>query len=59
MGLLVIVVLLLVVMPALLYLVGWAVKRYTEKPPNRIGAPTTAKERGDRPGSKLTARVTE
>jgi hypothetical protein len=39
-GLLVIAVLLLVVMPVLLYLVGWGVTRYTGKLPVRIGTPS-------------------
>jgi hypothetical protein len=36
-GLLVLVVLLWVIMPALLYLVGWGVARYTKKAPAWIG----------------------
>jgi hypothetical protein len=38
-GLFVIVVLFLVIMPALLYLVGWAAKRYTDQAPVWINYP--------------------
>jgi len=38
-GLLVVVVLLLVIMPALLYVVGWGVKRYTDQTPVWINFP--------------------
>jgi uncharacterized membrane protein len=54
-GLLVIVVLLLVVMPALLYLIGWAVPRYTRKAPAWLvfAAPQTSstKPRSDAPAT--------
>jgi hypothetical protein len=40
-GLLVIAVLLLVVMPVLLYFVGWGVARFTRKAPGRIVSPVS------------------
>jgi len=47
-GVFVVVLLFLVLMPVLLYLMGWAVTRYTSKAPSWIGFP----ERGKEPGSK-------
>jgi hypothetical protein len=46
MGLLVVVVLLLVIMPALLYLLGWGAKRFTEKAPSWVGFAVEAKKPG-------------
>jgi hypothetical protein len=51
-GLFVFVVLLLVVMPGLLYLMGWAVTRYTKKAPSWIGFPTRPREPGDKPDGR-------
>jgi hypothetical protein len=48
-GLIVLVVLLLVIMPGMLYLVGWGVTRYTRKAPARIGFPVPRDELRDRP----------
>jgi len=55
--LLAIVVLLLVIMPALLYLVAFGAMRYTRKAPARIGSPTTPKKRGDTPHAEVPVRV--
>jgi hypothetical protein len=44
-GLLVIVLLLLVVMPALLYFVAWAAARFTGKSPGWLGFPDPGKKR--------------
>jgi hypothetical protein len=51
-GLLVIVVLLLVVMPALLYLVAWGAARFTRKSPGWLGFPNP----GQKPGGKAVSR---
>jgi hypothetical protein len=56
-GLLVVVVLLLVVMPVLLYLLGWAVKRYIERPPAWIGVPIPRQKLRDKPDGKALTRV--
>jgi hypothetical protein len=56
MGLLVFVFLLLVAMPALLYITGWAVKTYTEKPPQWIGFPIARETTEVKPGGELRTR---
>lgn len=56
-GLFVLVVLLLVIMPGLLYLLGWGVKRYTEKMPSWIGFPIAPKEPADKPEGEAPRRV--
>jgi len=56
-GLLVIVVLLLVIMPALLYLVGWGVKRYTDQAPVWIKFPPYHKLPIKKPEDETSARV--
>ncbi len=54
------VVLLWVVMPGLIYLLGWAVKRYSEKPPSWLGFRAAPKrppaEPSGKAGSKAAAR---
>jgi hypothetical protein len=55
-GLLSIVVLLLVIIPALLYLLGWGVARYTKETPSFIGFPARPKAAGGKPDSKAPAR---
>ncbi len=57
MGLLVLVVLFFFIMPALLYIVGWGVKRYTEKPPVWIGFPTAPERPRKKPGAGAPPRV--
>ncbi len=57
MGLLVIGVLFLVIMPVLLYLMGWAVTRYTRKAPSWIGFPARPKVLPDKPDGKVPPRV--
>ncbi len=57
MGLLVIGVLFLVIMPVLLYLMGWAVTRYTRKAPSWIGFPTRPQELRDKRGGKAPPSV--
>jgi hypothetical protein len=52
----VLVVLLLVIMPALLYVMGWGVFRYTRKPPSWIGFPTRNKEPVNKPRGEVQAR---
>jgi hypothetical protein len=47
MGMLVVVVLLLVIMPVLLYLTGWAVTRYTRQAPSWIGFPAEPRGKPD------------
>ncbi len=49
MGILVVAVLLLVIMPALLYLMGWGVARYIRKAPGRSGLMPRRKEPLDKP----------
>jgi hypothetical protein len=56
-GLLVIVVLLLVIMPALLYLLGWGVTRYTRKAPSLLGFQVSQHTLSEAPGRKEPARV--
>ncbi len=51
------VVLLLVIMPALLYIVGWGVKRYTEKPPAWIGFTTAPERPSKKPDADAPTRV--
>jgi hypothetical protein len=48
-GLFVLVVLLFVIMPGLIYLVGWGAKRYTEKPPSWIGFPIDPEKASKKP----------
>jgi hypothetical protein len=45
-GLFILVVLLLVIMPGLLYLVGWCAKRFTEETPSWIGFPNPPEKTG-------------
>jgi hypothetical protein len=56
MGLLVLVFLLLVAMPIFLYITGWAVKTYTEKPPQWIGFPIARDTTEVKPGNELRIR---
>jgi hypothetical protein len=51
------VVLLLVVMPGLLYLVGWGVQRYTRKASSRSGHRVRLKQPRDEPDSNIPASV--
>ena len=55
-GLSVIVVLLLVIMPALLYLLGWGVTRYIRKPPARLSFPASRGTLRVKPVGKAPAR---
>jgi hypothetical protein len=48
-GISVLAVVLLVIMPVLLYLMGWAVTRYTKEPPSWIGFPAEPEEPSDDP----------
>lgn len=57
MGLLVVVVLLLVIMPALLYAVGWGVKRYTDQAPVWINFPPPHRLPSKKPEGETPARV--
>jgi hypothetical protein len=57
MAVIVLVVLLLVVMPALLYLVGWGAMRYTRKAPALIGFPAPRTQPSDKPDGDTPARV--
>jgi len=56
-GLLVIGVLFLVIMPVLLYLMGWAVTRYTRKAPSWIDFPARPQELRDKRGGKAPPRA--
>ncbi len=56
MGLLVVVVLLLVIMPAMLYLVGWSVHLYTNKSTAWINFPAIRKEPTEKPAAEPPAR---
>jgi hypothetical protein len=56
---LVLILLLLVIMPALLYLVCWGVMRYTKKTPSRVGFPTPRDDRSDKVGGEPPVRVGE
>jgi len=56
-GLLVIGILFLVIMPVLLYLMGWAVTRYTRKAPSWIGFPARPQELRDKRGGKAPPRA--
>jgi hypothetical protein len=55
-GLLSIVVLLLVIMPALLYLLGWGVARYAREVPKFIGFPARPKATGGTPDREAPAQ---
>jgi hypothetical protein len=55
-GLVVIVVLLLVVMPALLYFIGWAVPRYTRKAPSWLVFAAARDTPGKKPRGEATAK---
>ncbi len=55
-GLFVLVVLFLVIMPGLLYLVGWGVKRLTEETPSWIGFPTAPERRSKKTGRRGAAK---
>lgn len=57
MGILAIAVLLLVIMPVLLYLVGWGVTRFTRKPPGWLSFPTATKRSSGRPAGQPPARI--
>lgn len=46
-----VVVLLLVIVPGLTYLLGWAVMRYTGEPPGWVGFPVHQVPRGTPPGT--------
>jgi hypothetical protein len=52
-GISVLAVVLLVIMPVLLYLMGWAVTRYTKEPPSWIGFPAEPEEPSDEPPSSV------
>jgi hypothetical protein len=56
-GLFAVILLLLVVMPALLYLTGWAVKRVTAKQPARISLPAAPPNLRDTPDGAAPAHV--
>jgi hypothetical protein len=56
MGMLVVVVLLLVIMPVLLYLTGWAVTRYTRQAPSWIGFPVDPAEPRGKPDADAPVR---
>jgi cytochrome oxidase assembly protein ShyY1 len=56
-GLLVVVVLLLVIMPAMLYLVGWSVHRATNKSKAWINFPAIRKETTEKPAAESPART--
>jgi uncharacterized membrane protein YhdT len=49
MGLFVIVLVLWVIMPALIYLLGWGVTRYTAKAPSGTGFPVPRKNPSNKP----------
>ncbi len=51
------VLLILVIMPALLYLVGWGVTRYIGKAPARIGFAAARMQPSDTPRSEAPAWV--
>jgi hypothetical protein len=53
----VLVVLLLLIMPVLLYGVGWGVSRYTRKPPSWVGFPARPKEPSSKPDGEAPARI--
>lgn len=57
MGILAIAVLLLVIMPVLLYLVGWGVTRFTRKPSGWLSLPNAAKGSSGRPAGQPPARI--
>jgi hypothetical protein len=50
-------VLLLVIMPGLLFLVGWGVKRYTDKAPSWIGFPTAPEKPSKKPEGEAPAKI--
>jgi hypothetical protein len=50
-------VLLLVIMPGLLFLVGWGVKRYTDKAPSWIGFPTAPEKLSKKPEGEAPAKI--
>jgi predicted RND superfamily exporter protein len=56
-GLLLVVVLLLVVMPVLIYSIGWGVTRYTKKAPSWIGFPMRQPPPSNRPEGTAPARL--
>jgi hypothetical protein len=56
-GLFVIVVFFLVIIPALLYLMGWAVTRFTRKAPSWIGFPARPQELREKRGGKAPPRA--
>jgi hypothetical protein len=51
----VVAVLLLVVFPALLYLIGWAVARIAKKSPSRIASPASPRALTEKPGRTAPA----
>jgi hypothetical protein len=56
-GICVLVVLLLAVMPALLYLMGWGVTRYTRQAPGRTGFPVPREKLSGKPDLEPPPRV--
>ncbi len=50
-------VLLLVIMPGLLFLVGWGVKRYTDKAPSWIGFPTAPEKPSNKSDGEAPAKI--
>jgi hypothetical protein len=54
-GILAVIVLLLVIMPALLYLIGWGVTRYTRKAMAPIARQIPRKGPADRPAAEPAA----
>lgn len=56
-GLFILTVLLLIIMPALLYLLGWGIKRYTENAPSWIGRPALRKHPNDTPHGDAPVRT--
>ena len=58
MGVLVLVVLLLVAMPALIYFLGWISKRYLKQPPPWTGSARPAAQAGNQ-GDEPPARARE
>jgi hypothetical protein len=48
---------LLVIMPGLLFLVGWGVKRYTDKAPSWIGFPTAPEKPSNKSDGEAPAKI--
>ena len=57
MGLFVLIALLFVVMPGLLYLVGWGAKRFIDEPPSWIGFPNPGEEPSKKPDGEAPPKV--